>query len=143
MSQTVPRAAIAPILLLVCAGATIVQSAAAQDDASWAAPAAAVQRANPLPNRSDIVAGGRKLFEDRCATCHGHDGRGTQEAPDLGATYVQRQKDGALFWKITQGNTRTGMPTFSFLPELQRWQLVLALRELGSTERERASRLRR
>ena len=42
---------------------------------------------------------------------------------------VQVQTDGALFWKISSGNTRAGMPTFSFLPEPQRWQLVLYLRE--------------
>jgi hypothetical protein len=41
---------------------------------------------------------------------------------------VQEQNDGALFWKITSGNTRTGMPTFSFLSELQRWQVVTYLR---------------
>jgi len=44
---------------------------------------------------------------------------------------VQVQSDGALYWKITGGNTRGGMPTFSFLPELQRWQLVMHLRTLA------------
>jgi hypothetical protein len=30
------------------------------------------------------------------------------------------QSDGALFWKITNGNPDRGMPSFSKLPELQR-----------------------
>jgi len=43
---------------------------------------------------------------------------------------VQQQSDGALFWKITNGNLGRGMPSFSALPEAQRWQLVLFLRRL-------------
>lgn len=40
----------------------------------------------------------------------------------------RHKPDGALFWKISSGNAHEGMPAFSFLPELQRWQLVLQLR---------------
>jgi hypothetical protein len=32
---------------------------------------------------------------------------------------VRSQSDDALFWKISGGDTREGMPTFSFLPEAQ------------------------
>jgi mono/diheme cytochrome c family protein len=98
----------------------------------WAAPAGAVQRANPLAGRFDVEPGGDKLFQQRCATCHGRNGRGSERAPNLATARVQAQTDGALFWKISGGNTRTGMPTFSFLPELQRWQLVLKVRALRS-----------
>lgn len=98
-------------------------------DGSWTAPALASARANPLASRPQLSAGGRKLFGQRCSTCHGDDGRGTDRAPDIMSADVQVQTDGALFWKISSGNTRAGMPTFSFLPEPQRWQLVLYLRE--------------
>jgi len=53
-----------------------------------------------------------------------------KHAADLQLPAVQQQSDGALFWKITNGNTDRGMPSFSRLPELQRWQLVLYLRTL-------------
>jgi len=53
-----------------------------------------------------------------------------KHAADLQLTKVQEQSDGALFWKITNGNPDRGMPSFSRLPELQRWQLVLYLRRL-------------
>ena len=43
---------------------------------------------------------------------------------------VQAQTDGELFWKITNGKADGKMPSFSRLPELQRWQLVLYLRAL-------------
>ncbi|PYR59484.1 MAG: hypothetical protein DMF91_14665 [Acidobacteria bacterium] len=58
-------------------------------------------------------------------------GHGTTKGPALTVPDVQSQSDGALFWKISGGNTRRGMPTFSFLPEAQRWQLVLHLRSLA------------
>jgi mono/diheme cytochrome c family protein len=101
-------------------------------DTSWVAPAADTERSNPLAQRRDAIAGGAKVYRQRCSTCHGDDGHGTPKAPDLSAADVQAQSDGAMFWKITSGNTHAGMPTFSFLPELQRWQLVLQLRALAA-----------
>ena len=86
-------------------------------DATWVAPANAAAKVNPLVDRSDTVTGGRKVYQQRCATCHGDDGRGSSKAPDLTQPAVQEQSDGTLFWKVSSGNTRQGMPTFSFLPE--------------------------
>ena len=97
-------------------------------DPDWTAPPEAAARANPLANWPETVAGGQKLFHQRCASCHLENARGGSRAPDLTQSVVQAQSDGVLFWKITSGNTREGMPTFSFLPELQRWQLVQHLR---------------
>lgn len=113
-------------VLLVGVLASGIQSR--ERDAAWVAPFDAASKINPLANRADAVAGGRKLFQQRCATCHGDDGRGSTKAPDLTQPVVQVQSDGALFWKVSSGNTRQGMPSFSFLPELQRWQLVLHIR---------------
>ena len=87
---------------------------------------------NPFAGRTDAAAGGRKVFHQRCASCHGGDGRGTPKAPNLTDGDVPTQTDGALFWKISHGNAHTGMPAFSFLPEPQRWQLILHLRALGA-----------
>ena len=98
-------------------------------DAGWAAPADEAARANPLASQPRLGAGGRKLFAQRCRECHGDDRRGTDRAPDLTAPDVQAQTDGALFWKISSGDAFAGMPSFSFLPRQQRWQLVLFLRQ--------------
>ena len=103
---------------------------------SWVAPAQESVRSNPLSNDRDAEAGGARLFRQRCSTCHGDDAGGTAQAPSLVSQRVQRQGDGALFWKISTGNTRSGMPTFSFLPPLQRWQLVLHLRARARAERQ-------
>src|SRR4051812_43135137 len=97
-------------------------------DPGWLAPAGESERANPLAGLPALSAGGGKLFKQRCSECHGLDARGTTRAPDLHAADVQAQTDGSLFWKISSGNTRSGMPSFSFLPAQQRWQLVLFLR---------------
>jgi len=43
---------------------------------------------------------------------------------------LQSQSDGALLWKITNGNVDKGMPPFSGLPEMQRWQIILYVRTL-------------
>jgi mono/diheme cytochrome c family protein len=117
----------------VIAAATMVAADTRQvreRDPDWTAPTAADSKQNPLASRPDARAGARKLFAERCTTCHGDDGRGTSKGPDLTQPDVQAQTDGALFWKISSGNSRAGMPTFSFLPEAQRWQLVLRLRSL-------------
>jgi mono/diheme cytochrome c family protein len=97
-------------------------------DSGWTAPTAAAARINPLAGRDRLAAGGKKLFGQRCVDCHGEDARGSDTAPDLMSPEVQAQTDGALFWKISTGNSRSGMPSFSNIPEAQRWQLVLFLR---------------
>ena len=100
-------------------------------DPEWVAPPKAASKPNPLVRQAAAESGGRKIFGQRCAACHADDGAGTTKAPDLTAPDVQSQTDGALFWKISSGNTRGGMPSFSFLPEAQRWQIVLRLRSLA------------
>jgi mono/diheme cytochrome c family protein len=115
------------LMSVMAAGAMQVRAR----DPEWIPPAQHKAKLNPLANRPEAESGGAKLFTQRCTTCHGDDGRGTTKGPDLTQPDVQAQTDGALFWKISSGNSRQGMPTFSFLPEAQRWQLVLRIRSLA------------
>jgi mono/diheme cytochrome c family protein len=119
-------------LALVDTGYMLAQNFAYQADQNWRAPTAAAARRNPLFDKPDAAAGGRKLFLRNCAACHGHDGAGIEKkhSANLQLPVVQAQSDGTLFWKITNGNTERGMPSWSKLPELQRWQLVLYVRTL-------------
>jgi len=114
------------------AAASLAQNPGYQPDPTWHAPADPASRANPLASKPATAAGGRKLFMRNCVECHGKDGTGmeTKHSADLQLPVVQQQSDGALFWKITNGNASRGMPSFSKLPELQRWQLVLYIRTL-------------
>ena len=120
------------VLVIGFIGAVFAQNILYQQDPKWQAPPDAIAKPNPLGQKPDATAGGKKLFQRNCVECHGTTGTGLEKkhAADLQLATVQQQSDGALFWKITNGNTDRGMPSFSRLPELQRWQLVLYLRTL-------------
>jgi len=95
------------------------------------APEKARNRVNPLENDPDAVTAGRLLFEDHCAECHSENAEGGKKAPSLRAPEVQNATPGALFWLLTNGVVRKGMPVWSKLPEPQRWALVRYLKSLG------------
>lgn len=123
--------------IIILAGTAALWVAALAQSPSqqrWQAPSDAASRQNPLKDKPALAAGGKKIFSRTCATCHAS-GPG-QKGPNLASAVVQADSDGALFWKITNGNTRTGMPSFSSLPEAQRWQLVLYIRSLGQDGEE-------
>ncbi|MBZ5539080.1 MAG: cytochrome c [Acidobacteriia bacterium] len=96
------------------------------------APEKARNRRNPLERDAEAPAAGRKLFERHCAECHGEDAAGSPKAPSLRAQAVQKAAPGALFWVLTNGVVRRGMPVWSKLPEAQRWQLVSYVQSLGT-----------
>ena len=127
-------AAIYTVLVFAALCAAYGQNTGYQQDPGWRAPSEAEARPNPLAKHPEAAAGGEKLFKRNCVECHGDNGTGLEKkhAADLQLPAVQQQSDGTLFWKITNGNPDRGMPSFSRLPELQRWQLVLYLRTLKS-----------
>jgi len=90
---------------------------------------------NPLESDPDAKAAGRKLFEQHCAECHGSTAEGGRKAPSLRAEEVQQATPGTLFWILTNGVVRRGMPVWSKLPEPQRWQIVTYLKSLGPREK--------
>ena len=128
------RKFVATCLILVAPA--LAQNVDYRQDANWQAPAEASSKKNPLADKPQAAAGGKKLFLRGCVECHGEDGSGIakKHAADLQLPLVQKQSDGTLFWKITNGNPDRGMPSFSNLPEMQRWQLVLFLRTLKSAD---------
>ena len=95
------------------------------------APEKARSKANPLETDPDAVAAGRKLFEGHCAECHGDTAEGGKKGVSLRAEEVQQATPGTLFWILTNGVVRRGMPVWSKLPEPQRWQIVSYLKSLG------------
>jgi len=102
------------------------------------APPRAHSLTNPLADDPQAVAAGRKLFEEHCQECHGERAVGGKKAPNLRQEEVQSAAPGVLFWFLSNGNLRHGMPTWSKLPEPERWQLVSFLKSLAA-EREAAS----
>lgn len=128
MRVKIPCIALFASFVLVCLA--IAQTSTPPTD-KWEAPAEAAAQPNPEAKKPEAVANGQKLFMRTCAGCHEQDGSGKDTgAANLRSPQVQAQSDGALFWKITHGNSEHGMPSFGSLPETSRWDVVRFLRTL-------------
>lgn len=114
--------------MLSSCGALFSQNKDYTPDPSWRVPKAAARKPDPLAKDPNAAKEGKGLFDAQCSMCHGSDGAGLANAANLHEPAVQKQSDGTLFWKITTGNQKKGMPSFERLPEKQRWQLVAYLR---------------
>src|ERR1700749_3101332 len=90
---------------------------------------------NPPQNQRPI-AEARQTFENRCAGCHGLDGRGGERAPDIATSQkTQNRSDAGLTQIITNGIPANGMPSFSSLDAPTIRSLVKYLRVLqGKSE---------
>jgi mono/diheme cytochrome c family protein len=91
-------------------------------------------RVNPLLNEPDALAAGAKLFHHDCAQCHGAAADGRGSGPTLRSDRVRHATDGELEWLLKNGNLAHGMPSWSRLPEAQRWQIVRYLHALPVEE---------
>ena len=87
-------------------------------------------RINPYAANEEARKAGEKLFMQHCAECHGKNAEGEHGRPALVSARVRHSTDGELQWLLRNGSLRNGMPSWSSLPEQQRWQLVTYLREL-------------
>ena len=92
-------------------------------------------RVRPNPFQGDVRAAsaGSKLFAQHCAQCHGSNAEGGTRGPSLREDEVRQAAPGTLFWLLTNGVVRRGMPVWSKLPEPQRWQIVTYLQRLNRT----------
>jgi mono/diheme cytochrome c family protein len=87
-------------------------------------------RENPFAGRPEAVAAGAKLFRQNCANCHGSEAIGTKKYPNLHSEQVRAATPGELEWLLKNGSMKNGMPSWSRLPEQQRWQIVAFLKSL-------------
>jgi mono/diheme cytochrome c family protein len=94
------------------------------------APAKMRSRHNPYEGTNDALLAGEKLYRQHCEECHGAEARGAGHAANLRASDVQNATPGELEWLLWNGNLRTGMPSWSGLPEERRWQIVAYLKSL-------------
>jgi len=88
-------------------------------------------RVNPLAAHPDSAAAGALAYREHCAQCHRADAMGDgHKKPALRSEHVKAATDGDLEWFLRQGDLAHGMPSWSSLPEAQRWQLVAYLRSI-------------
>ena len=135
---------IIPILIavLVATGLTIAVATAQGTKVGtdeWVAPARAAKKKNPIAADAISLEKGKVVYTKECASCHGDTGKGDGSAVkdlekkpnDLTLAKTLDQTDGALFWKITEGNK----PMASYdktLSEEDRWHVLNYTRALGA-----------
>ena len=105
----------------------------AQDAQFHNAPASSVHMKNPYAGQQTVAAAGSRLYATSCSSCHGTHGQGNGAMPALAQGPTQSASDGEVFWFITTGAPDKGMPSWSTLPERQRWQLVTYLKSLKTS----------
>jgi mono/diheme cytochrome c family protein len=93
-------------------------------------PAKAQTRRNPLESDPEAVVAGGKLFAEHCSECHGKDASGGRRGPNLRVMAAHEVSSGAIFFILTNGVIRRGMPGWSKLPEPMLWQLASFLESL-------------
>ena len=96
-------------------------------------------RQNPFAGNASAKAAGARLFKQNCASCHGDDANGKDRHPSLLSDRVRSSTPGELQWLLTNGSMRNGMPSWSRLPEQQRWQIISFLKSLQENETAAAS----
>ncbi len=108
----------------------------------WRAPVETKKLANPTKGKADALAAGKHLFAQQCTPCHGALGKGDGPAsqflgktvPNLTKADFQKQADGEIFWKMSNG--KTPMPAFNtILSDEQRWQIITYIRSLDKSKK--------
>ncbi len=107
----------------------------------WIAPAEAKTIKNPVQgiNKGISAKRGKRIFKTRCMICHGPTGVGngaggkalTPKPQNLTLPMVQKQTDGEIFWKVTNG--RNAMIKWGpILSENERWDVINYVRTLNN-----------
>ncbi|MES2330325.1 MAG: c-type cytochrome [Bacteroidota bacterium] len=104
----------------------------------WVAPDKAEKMTNPVKSDANSLKEGKELWIKHCQSCHGKAGLGDgskaaqlkTEPGDLSAAAFQKQSNGGLFYKISEG--RSDMPSFKKKVEGDEdiWNLVNYIRTL-------------
>lgn len=106
----------------------------AVDQSFHNAPDSARALKNPYEGKAEALQTGKRLYGRNCLSCHGKSGRGTGNVPSLVDAKLRSVTDGEVFWFVTKGDKANGMPSWAFLPQAQRWQIVSYVKSLESSQ---------
>jgi mono/diheme cytochrome c family protein len=111
---------------------SLAAAAGALSSSRWQQiPAKDHARTNPLAGDSEATAAGAVVYREHCQQCHKVKGQGDgHKRPALSSERIRRASDGDIEWFLRQGDLGHGMPSWSSLPQAQRWQLVDFLRSI-------------
>ena len=121
------------IILIIAAVFSLFFRSYAQEE--WVVPEEKIDNTAPFSFSQDIEKAGQKIYNSNCQSCHGTPGKENYIAlnpipDDLSMAKAQDQKDGALYYKITEG--RGPMPSFkNILSADQRWTVIAYLRSFN------------
>src|SRR6201981_1714436 len=96
----------------------------AADNPFHGAPASAKSTKNPLAGQQAAIDAGKTVYARNCLSCHGKALKGTGNVPSLVDGKLKGVTSGEIFWFITKGDKPNGMPSWAFMPEEKRWQVV-------------------
>ena len=114
--------------------ATGEQTPTQRQSSGWKLPPEAADTKNPLTVNDKVLAEGKKIFADKCRKCHGPQGLG--DGPDADPEHSEtmnltnparadRNSDGIVFFKVSNGRSKPKMPTFKDeLTTEQIWAVV-------------------
>jgi glucose/arabinose dehydrogenase/mono/diheme cytochrome c family protein len=130
MLRFVPRAAaVCSLTMAALSGWSFASNAEFHN-----APESARQLKNPYQAEPDIAQAGQPLYHLRCARCHGERGEGSGNIPPLKGRTIRRVTPGELFWFVTKGDEKDGMPSWAKLPAQQRWKIISYVKLLNSPQ---------
>ena len=96
------------------------------------APDSSAALKNPVEGQAAAILEGKRLYARNCLSCHGKTGQGKGNIPSLVDGKLETVPSGEVFWFVTKGSKDNGMPSWAFLPERQRWQIVTYVKSLGA-----------
>lgn len=117
-------------LLLSLLAAASLQ--AADNNPFREAPASAKEMKNPYAGQPAAIEAGKTVYARNCLSCHGKTLQGTGNVPSLVDGKLKSVTQGEVFWFVTKGDKDSGMPSWSFLPEQKRWQVISYVEAVAS-----------
>ncbi|MGI8785963.1 MAG: PQQ-dependent dehydrogenase, methanol/ethanol family [Acidobacteriota bacterium] len=85
---------------------------------------------NPFTSTdSEAIGQGKEIYENRCQSCHGGDGRGSRGPALDSGRFEHGGEDAAIYRSIRHGIRNTQMPAFNFSDE-ETWHVITYLRSL-------------